>query len=186
MDDATQEAEAPAVAMPRTVRAIAAWWPLVLPPVVMAAVWGAHAAGARAVLAKTVHETIALMLLSAAVGAALKGLLVRRDRASLLLALLCIAFLCREIHFRGTDTGFYVAVALIAAWAALWRKDLLAALIGQARGRWLVITAWAYFLSLLVQRRALRFLPGEDQVHVQLEEISENLGHLLLAILALL
>ncbi len=186
MDDAAQEAEAPAPTIPRTIRAIAAWWPLVLPPVVIAAVWLAHAAGARAALAKPVHEVIALMLLSAAVGAALKGLLVRRDRVSVLLVVLCVAFLCREIHFAGTDTGFYVAVALIAAWAALWRKDLLAALIGQARGRWLVITAWAYFLSLLVQRRALRLLPGEEQVHVQLEEVSENLAHLLLTILALL
>ena len=165
---------------------VAAWLPLLIPPAVVAAVYLARAAGWDQAISKQPHEAIALCLLSAAVAVAVKGLLVQRDRFYLILGALCLLFLLREIHFPGAKRMLYGGVAVIGVWAALWRKDLLGALVGKARGRWLVVTVWAYVLALLVQRRAMRFLPDEENIHVELEEVLENIGHLFLLILGLL
>jgi hypothetical protein len=159
------------------------WWPLVIPPAVMVAVYLARAAGRGAVIAKGPHEIIALYLLSAAAAVAGVRFILGRQRVHLVLTVLCLVFLLREVHFTGAKEVFYVSVAGIAAWCAFWRKSLLPALVGKARGRWLIVTVWAYLLALLIQRRALRFLPDEEHIHTQLEEVCENLGHLFLLLL---
>jgi len=162
------------------------WWPVLVPPAVAAAVYLARAVGWHQAVEKQPHEVIALCLLSAAVAVAAKGALAQRDRFCLVLAALCLVFLLREIHFPGAKEVLYGGVAVIGVWSVLWRRRLLPSLLGQARGRWLVITVWAYVLALLVQRRALKFLPDEEHVHIQLEEVLENVGHLFLLILGLL
>jgi len=152
----------------------------------MAAVYLAKGVGWAGAIAKNTHEMIALCLLSAALAVAVKGCLVQRDRFYVVLAALCLVFLLREIHFPGAKEVLYGGVGVIGIWSVLWRKHLLGGLMGKARGRWLVITVWAYVLALLIQRRALKFLPDEEHIHVQLEEVLENVAHLFLLILNLL
>jgi hypothetical protein len=84
--------------------------------------------------------------------------------------------------------GVWVAVSAIGVWAYVRREVLLRGLRGRVRGRWLVATGWSYLLALLVQQRALKFLPHERDgaFRVGLEEVLENLAHLMLAIAALL
>jgi len=137
---------------------------------------------------KPVHEVIALVLLSAATGVAGLRWLRRRRPEHGVLTVVCAVFLLREVHVPvpGWKEGFYVAVGLIGLWCVGWRRRLWPVVVGQTRGRWLVATTWAYLLALLVQRRALKFLPHEADIHIQLEEVGENLAHLFLLILGLL
>lgn len=138
-------------------------------------------------ISKGPHEVAALVLVS--VAAAVFGLrwAIGRGHFHLVFLAVSVVFLCREIHFRGTDVGVYVAAGLIGAWAFVWRRRLLGSLVGRPRGRWLVATMWSYLLAILVQQRALRgVLPDESLVHSQLEEVLENLSHLLLVVVGLL
>ncbi len=158
---------------------------MLLPPVTLGAVYLAYGLGWEGVIHKKPQEVVALILMPAAVAVFAARWAVGRDRFHLVFACASIVLLCREIHFRGTGNGVYVAAALIGVWAFLWRRHLLPALVGRPRGRWLVVTAWSYLLALLIQRRALRFLPLEATLHVRMEEVLENLSHLFLVILGL-
>jgi len=161
------------------------WWPVLVPPLAVPAVYAAHALGWDHLIAKAPQEIAALVLMPvAAIVFAVRWAAGRRP-LHLVLAALSIAFLCREIHFPGTEKGVYVAVGLIGVWAFLWRRRLLGSLLGRPAGRWLIVVMWSYFLALLVQRRAFRFLPDEQALHVQFEELLENVSHLLLVVLGL-
>ena len=158
---------------------------MLLPLLVMVGVYAARAAGWEAAIAKSTHEVIAPYLLAGALAVATIRWLVGRERFTLVLGALCLVFLLREIHFSGAKLVLYIGVALIAVWSLLWAKSLLPSLIDKPRGRWLIVVIWTYALALLVQRGALKFLPDEERIHVQLEEVLENLGHLFLLILGL-
>lgn len=166
-------------------REVAAWWPVVLSPLAVAGAYALRAAGLEAAIAKEPHEVAAPVILSAAVLVCAVRWLVRRDRLHLVLTVLAAALLCREIHFPGTHRGIYVAGAIIALWCVLWRKSLIKQVWRTAKGRWLTVAVWSYFVSLLIQRRALKFLPDETMMHIRLEEVTENVAHLLFLIAAL-
>ena len=161
------------------------WWPLALPPLGIVAAYLARAAGWELLIEKGPHEVAALILLPIALAICAARWLIRRDRLHLMLTVLAAVLLCREIHFAGTHRGIYVAAGLIAAWAVLWRDALKKALWRTPKGRWLAVAMWAYVVAFLIQRRALKFLPDEDVLHVRLEEVSENVAHLLLLVASL-
>ncbi len=161
------------------------WWPALLPLLVMGGVYAARAAGRGELIDKPTHEIIALCLLSGALAVAIKGVFATRERFAMVLAALCLVFLLREIHFEGAKEVLYIGVAAIGVWSIVWARSLLPTVVGKPRGRWLVVVIWTYAVALLVQRRALKFLPDEDVIHIQLEEVLENLGHLFLLILGL-
>lgn len=172
---------------PTWCRSLWHWWPLVLAPLAVAGVYLAEALGRAELISKGPHEVAGVVLLS--IAAAVSGVrwAVGRERFHLVLLALSVAFLCREIHFRGAHRGVYVAAGLIGAWAFAWRRPLLASLADRPRGRWLVATMWSYLLAILVQRRAFRgVLPNEAVLHSQLEEVLENVSHLLLVVVGLL
>jgi len=162
------------------------WTPLLLPLLGVGAVYLAHAVGADHLIAKRPNEYAALGLLALAVLVCLLRLAVRRDRFGLVMTAFTASLLCREIHFAGTHKGIYVAAVAIGVWVAVWRKSLLPVVKGTAKGRWLVIAAWAYLFAVLIQRRAFRFLPLERRLHVQMEEVCENIAHTLLLLACLL
>ena len=168
------------------VRRVLAWWPAVVPLLASPAVYLATAAGADRLVAKATHETLALVLLPIALAVCAVRLAIRRDRLHLVLAVAVAALLCREIHFAGAKQGFYFAAGAIAVWCVFWRRPLLKGLLGRPKGRWLLLTGWAYLFALLIQRRALRFLPAEADLHVQMEELAESIAHAFVIVLALL
>jgi len=129
-----------------------------------------------------IHETIAIPLLAVA-AAAWFGRAVRERSSFLgLVGVQVVIFLMREIHFRGTSDGVYVATAIVGllllrmAWRADWEKAVLH--IDWAIVTALVVTVGCYAVALLVQRRVFRILPGEKQLHVALEEVLETGAHL--------
>jgi len=103
-----------------------------------------------------------------------------------ILLTMALNFLCREIHFVGTDNGVVTVAAIVLVWTIYW-KDRLWANIEKAKAVQIALagTAFTYFLSILIARRVfsvdnLGLLPNEANVHVALEEILENIAHLYL------
>ena len=162
------------------------WWPLAVPLLGILAVYLADAMQWNHLIAKQPHETAALVLLSVALLVSTLRLIISRDRLHLVMTVAIAAMLCREIHFAGTHRGIYIAAALVALWCILWHRSLLKLVRNQPKGRWIVIAAWAYIAALLIQRRACKFLPDEQRLHVRLEEVLENIAHLFMIILALI
>jgi hypothetical protein len=161
---------------------------MLVPPAGVLCVYAAHALGWDFLLAKVPNEAVALGLMLVVVACFAVRWVVGRRELHLVLLSLSVAFLCREVHFAGTTVGVWVAAAAIGVWAYVRREVLLRGLRGRVRGRWLLATGWSYLLALLVQQRALKFLPHEHDAvfRAGLEEVLENLSHLMLGIAALL
>ena len=103
-----------------------------------------------------------------------------------ILSVMSINFLCRELHFVGTDNAVVIVAGLVLIWILL-RKNQLWTSIRHAKlfQISLVGTAFTYFFSILIARRVfsidhLALLPNEAIVHVALEEVLENIAHLFL------
>ena len=162
------------------------WWPVLLGPASMLLPYVAYWCDWGWFLSKRMHENMALVLLGAATAAYLAGALRGRNPAHAILTGLAIAFLCREIHFAGTNKGVYVAVAALGVWAWLWRERLVSATaVGRFRP-WLCATACAYITAQLVARRVFRgmYLEHELQNPGWLEETVESMAHILLLVTA--
>jgi hypothetical protein len=83
----------------------------------------------------------------------------------------------REIHFSGSDEILLIGWPILLV-IALWRYDLFKSylknpvLINLLAGGFLL-----YLISQTIDQRWWRGFPGEDLVHVPLEELMEILGH---------
>ena len=83
----------------------------------------------------------------------------------------------REIHFSGSDEILLIGWPMLLG-IALWRYDVFKTylenpvLINFLAGGFLF-----YILSQTIDQRWWKGLPGEDVVHVPLEELTEILGH---------
>ena len=108
-----------------------------------------------------------------------------RMEVDYVLSVMSINFLCRELHFVGTDNAVVIVAGIVLIWVLLRKKQIWTnirhAKLFQVS---LVGTTFTYFLSILIARRIfsidhLALLPNEANVHVALEEVLENIAHLL-------
>ena len=135
---------------------------------------------------KEYHEVLAIFLMSVAVILFLVRSLVYRLEIDYILLTMATNFLCREIHFTGTDNGVVIVGAIVLVWIFYW-KDRIRINIENAKLIQIALfgTAFTYFLAILVGRRVfsidhLGLLPNEANLHVALEEVLENIAHLYL------
>lgn len=100
-------------------------------------------------------------------------------RFSLLLACFVWSLFFRELHFWGTNNGFYIALVAIIIWGWLSRSQISEFL--QCRViRFLLSGAFMiYLLSKIVDRGYLAFLPDFVVWRHNLEETLETCGHLM-------
>ena len=135
-------------------------------------------------------ELTAIPVLSLTVLLLLISTIRAKKRIDIVFLGVAIAFLCREIHFAGTSTGVYIAVGIVAVLAFLWRDDIIDELKSQNFHKALIFSLiWSYFVSIVIQRRAfsakhLGILPDEQSVHIGLEEMTEDMAHLVFLFLA--
>jgi hypothetical protein len=106
----------------------------------------------------------------------------QRSALFLLLGVLAFAMALRELHdlpwLGFVKTGVYVALGGVIAWGVLWRDRVWKCLSTDWRHTsWLAATFFAYFLAVVIQRRAFRFIPGEHHIHRSLEECAEFIAH---------
>ena len=109
-----------------------------------------------------------------------------RMEIDFILLVMSVNFLCREIHFIGTDNAVVIVAGLVLIWILI-RKNQIWASIEQAKLFQLSLTgtAFTYFISILIARRVfsidyLALLPHEAHMHIALEEVLENIAHLFL------
>lgn len=129
---------------------------------------------------------MAIFLMSIAVILFLVRSILYRLEIDYILFAIALNFLCREIHFAGTDSAVVIIAAIVLVWIVYW-SDRIWAKIESAKivQVALVGTAFTYFLPILIARRVfsidhLALLPNEANVHVELEEVLENIAHLYL------
>lgn len=157
------------------------YWPVLVAPVfaVLAAFIGPRFEGFDMIHVRL--ESFAPLLPAAAALAYAARLVVTRQRLQLLLMCLAIAFTLREIHWRWTHSGVYVMAGAIAVWAGLWWRHLWPRLRqDRVQGVWILAAAMAYFVSLLISRRAFRGIAGEQEIHLTMEELTETVAHCML------
>lgn len=163
------------------------WWPLLLGPAGMGAVYLCRAAGWGAP-GKPVQEQTALVILGMAIGASVALWRCGPNPWHRVLTLAAAMLFCRELHFAGTGPGIYAGLVLLAILIVRGWDQLGPWWFGGRFRFWMVSTGAAYLLSQLIARRVFREigLPHEDEVHVALEEIVENVAHLLLFLTTLI
>jgi len=147
-------------------------------------VYAANMIGAGDLASRWANENIALILLSVPLVAFSVQAFAFRSEFQLFMAVLCVAFFCREWHFAGTSKGIYVALGLLAFWAVK-RKTALEAIIGKGHTNvWVWATFSTYVLSQLIARRVFRYvhLPREAELHVPLEESVETMAHIMMIV----
>lgn len=187
---------------PEAKQMLAAWKRQILSPVliwvflpamvgILFVYWAQASPQRQLWVAKTPHETTAIVLLSIASGLFLMRAWLFRLELDYLLLVMAINFMCREIHFAGTDNGV-VAVAVCVLMMALYWLDRIFAALKKAPLVRLALagTFLTYLLAQLIQRRVFRagripLLPEEALLHVPLEEVTENIAHLYFIFIAL-
>lgn len=107
-----------------------------------------------------------------------------RLKTDIVLLIVSIGFLCREIHFVGTDSGVVVVAVIAGLLAWWWRDDILDELAGKNQWKAAIFCmCWSYLVTILIQRRVFKtgripLLPHEELIHISLEEITEDVAHL--------
>lgn len=149
-------------------------------------VYWAKARGYQSLILKAYHEQLAIGLLAIATALFLIRAVRYRLEIDFILSLMSVNFLCREIHFIGTDNAVVIVAGVVLIWVLL-RKNKIWAGIRQAKSFQISMagTAFTYFLSILIARRVfspdyIALLPNEANMHVALEEVLENIAHLFL------
>ena len=111
---------------------------------------------------------------------------VARSRLCLLAGVQAAVFCCREIHFTGTHRGVYVATAAVGVWALAWawryRDRLRPEAVDWRQVSFLAAAVSAYALAIIIQKRVFKGIPGEQTLHVPLEEATEMMAHILLVL----
>lgn len=137
-------------------------------------------------IAKEYQEILAICLMGIAVILFLVRSLLYRLEFDFIVLTMAVNFLCREIHFTGTDNAVVIVAAAVLIWIYYWRNRIWAN-IEHATAVKIALagTVFTYFVSIIISRRVfsvdnLGLLPNEADVHVALEEVLENIAHLYL------
>jgi hypothetical protein len=163
------------------------WWPLLIGPAGMVYSYIVIVNGQPQLAYKPYLEIIAIGVVYAAAACSLLHLFVSRHPYYLLLSCVAIVVVLREHHWDWTTHFVYGALVAIAIWGALWWKRLAPYLDLHPPVRvWLICTAITYFLSQCIARRAFeQVMPNEELVYDHMEEVVENLSHIMLIVSAL-
>jgi len=85
--------------------------------------------------------------------------------------------MCREIHFISSDEILLIGWPILLG-IVLWRYDLFKSyLMNPVLINLLAVGVFFYVLSQTIDQRWWKGLPGENVVHVRLEELTELVGH---------
>lgn len=100
-------------------------------------------------------------------------------------ALFVFACFLRELHFQGTNTGFYIAAVLLLGWVSHARERLEPFISDRRIMTLLVSVLWTYFISKTFDRHLWDGLLTGVPMRDLFEENLELLGHILLVVLVL-
>ncbi len=144
------------------------------------------------ILDKGLQEKLALILVGAVALVLLISCILSGNFISIYLFILAVNFLIRELDDSVLNIPYYgaievhskkyiyMALAVIALWGFFKAKNIISFFKEHVLVRTMMVgTVFSYVLSQVVARRALRhILPYEKQIHIQMEELTENFAHL--------
>ncbi len=157
-------------------------WHFLPGPVTVLLIVFADAVGWDFLLSKSFHEYLALLLTGIAVLLCIAHYKIHGGYLFIILTFFTVNLFCREIHFSGTDITIYLALFITPVWAWLWLDRIGEVFEDKPFLSIFTATLFTYFLSQLIARRVFRGIPGEDILHVPLEEAVETTAHILLII----
>jgi len=160
------------------------YWPVLLGPATILAVYVAFDLGVEKELQKGPLEVAAIVLTGFALLCWGVQAQRSRDAVAILVSFLALAFLQREIHFPGSDEILIVMGLVLLGWVYAWWDRLAEPLALGHRWPWLAATGLTYLLSQLVARRVFSGFPLEKELHVWVEEAVENTAHVMLVVSA--
>jgi hypothetical protein len=95
------------------------------------------------------------------------------------LAVFALSLVLRELHFRGTNTGFYIAIAALLFWASYARDRLEPFFSNKTIVTLLMAVLWTYAVSKTFDRHLWDSLMTGGLTRDLFEENLEILGHLM-------
>jgi hypothetical protein len=138
---------------------------------------------------KPAMEMISVEIIGFAAAIFLVRVICYRMKLDILMLLLTLGFFCREIHFKGSDEGVIVILVLVLILILKWKNEILDSLNGA--DCFLIVFGsllFTYILAFLVQRGVfghIPILPDEEAVSEGLEEVLENIGHIMFIVLGI-
>lgn len=99
------------------------------------------------------------------------------------LALFALALFLRELHFQGTNTGFYIAIVLLIGWASFARDRLEPFISNKVVVTILMSMLWTYAVSKTFDRRIWDSLLPAGITNDLFEENLEIMGHIMFFLL---
>jgi hypothetical protein len=100
------------------------------------------------------------------------------------LALFALALFLRELHFQGTNTGFYIAIVLLLGWVSFARERLEPFVSNRRIVTMLATIIWIYLVSKTFDRHMWEHVLPAGTTSNLFEENLELAGHLLVLVLA--
>ncbi len=129
---------------------------------------------------KSILETIALIVLIAFILICLIRFTLNKNMFFIWASCLLLVFFIREIHPPGSSLGVYLGI-LGLFYVALNKHNLY---VGYFQDKTLInliaMGFFTYLISVTIDQRWWRFIPGEELANVPLEETLEVVGHLLI------
>ncbi len=139
--------------------------------------------GWKIFLSKGVNETTALFLIGSTFVFCCVKLAKYKSSLLVILTFLSFGLFCREIHFFGTNTYMYFTLFATLIWSWFWWGRLAFVLKDNRFVILFIATLFTYLASQLIARRVFRGCwSGEQQYHVPVEELMENVAHIMLFI----
>lgn len=102
------------------------------------------------------------------------------------LLVFAISLFLRELHFLGTNTGFYIALVVLLVWASHARDRLEPFFSDRRIVAAMMAMLWTYFITKLLDRGYLDVALPAGTTRDLFEENLENLGHTIFIVLVVL
>jgi hypothetical protein len=155
-------------------------WIFAVPAVAVAVIYLLNASGAVApYLTKEVAEISSPIILSIPLAIATWLAATRTHVYYKWQALFALALFLRELHFTGTNSGFYIAIVLLLGWASTARERLEPFFSNRTIVTLLATIIWVYLVSKTFDRRVWDPILPAGTTNDLFEENLELLGHTL-------
>ncbi|MBL4647209.1 MAG: hypothetical protein COA52_13240 [Hyphomicrobiales bacterium] len=159
------------------------YWIFALIAVLFVAIVGLSYTPIGWVTSKPVQEIIAPIIIGIAAACSLFVHWKLREKFSLILLVFVVSLFSRELHFYGTNNGFYIAFIFIVLWS-WWERRELAQWYGFRCIRTLVpLCISIYLVTKILDRGYFSFLPEFSLWRHNAEETMETIGHLAILLL---
>ena len=126
-------------------------------------------------------EAVAPWILLVAVGVYWFKAIFTRNLTYVILTVMVGCLLLRELHWDPMiKKAIFPLLGICLVWAVLWRDVIDRPMQNWSHTVFFAAAIGTYALGQLVEKRVFRFVPGEADLHSQIEESMEVIGHLLL------